>query len=301
MRYYSYRIFGRPGGGWGGLPAMGLVTKRLLILNVVVFLLHALLFPASPGDPVLRWFALSSWGLGRGMLWQLVTYMFLHGGVWHLVANMLGLFFFGRELEERLGPRRFLYLYFGGGILGAVGWLLLGGLGLYSLQYPMIGASGAVFAVLGAYAALYPYRQVTLLLFFVIPVSMTARTMVLLFGGFSLLMLGDGTRIAHAAHLAGGLAGYVYGLRLAGAGGRRGATGNIFAGLRARWHWREMLARLRRSRLRVSRTPEMDGPVDWDRIDRILLKIKAHGFGGLDAAERAELERASRSAEQQRR
>jgi len=286
------------GGSLGGLPETGGVTKRLLIANIAIFFVYMLFFASSvQPDPVIRIFALSARGLGRGMIWQLVTYMFLHGGLLHLFGNMLGLFFFGRELEFRLGPARFLYLYVGGGILGALGWLVLGALGLYSLQRPMIGASGAVFAIVGAYAALYPHRRVTLLVFFVLPVTMTARTMALLFGGFSLLMLGDGSSIAHAAHLAGGMAGYVYGMYLAGGGAYHGHG----PGFRA-WSFggaRNWMARLRRSRLRIYRTPDQEQPVDWERVDRILIKIKAQGFGALSASERAELDRASRSAERQ--
>jgi membrane associated rhomboid family serine protease len=287
------------GFGFGMLPPMGRITQRLLIANIVIFLVHMLLFRSSSRpDPVIRVFALSLYGLRHGMLWQLVTYMFLHGGLWHLVGNMFGLFFFGRELEMHLGSRRFLLLYFGCGVLGALGWLLLGSLGLYTLDIPMIGASGAVFGIVGAYAALFPYRQVTLLLFFVIPVTMTARTMALVFGGLSLLLLGDGSSIAHAAHLGGGIAGYVYGLRLVR--GQAGYGAPPLSGIWRELRPRDWLARLRRSRFRVD-GPCTDGPVDWERVDRILVKIKTEGFGALSPEERAELERASRAAERQRR
>ena len=300
MRYYGMPPRGQ-GFGFGMMPPMGTLTKRLLIANIAIFFVQLLLFPRpSAPDPIVRMFALSLYGLRRGMVWQLVTYMFLHGHLLHLVGNMLGLFFFGRELEMRLGPKRFLYLYLGGGVLGALGWLALGALGLYSLEYPMIGASGAVFAIVGAYAALYPHRQVTLLLFFVIPVTMTARTLAIVFGVVSVAMLADGGRIAHAAHLAGGIAGYVYALYLASGGrsyerpwGRgQGRVGGI----------NDLLARWRRSRFRVSDFADRDDqPVDWERVDQILIKIKASGFGSLTSSERAELERASRSAEKDRR
>jgi hypothetical protein len=151
----------------------------------------------------------------------------------------------------------------------------------------------------GAYAAIYPYRQVTLLLFFVIPVTMTARTMALLFGGISVLMLRSGGPIAHAAHLAGGLAGYFYGLRMVG----ERAFGGNGRGFRL-WSAgdvRDWIAKIRRSRLRVMRPYEDHRPVDWARVDQILIKVKLQGFGSLTPVERDELERASRSAEQQRR
>ena len=287
---------------FGGLPPVGILTKRLLIANIAIFFVQLLLFPRpTQPDPFVRMFALSLAGLRRGMIWQLVTYMFLHGHLWHLVGNMLGLFFFGRELEAKLGPRRFLYLYFGGGILGAIGWLALGALGLYSLDFPMIGASGAVFAIVGAYAALFPYRQVTLLLFFVLPVTMTARTLAIVFGIMSLAMLSAGDRIAHAAHLAGGIAGYLYAMYLA-SGSVRFSAPSWGRAQHARGGLQDLFARWRRSRFRVSRSPDRDDrPVDWERVDQILVKIKMSGFSALTASERAELERASRSAERQSR
>jgi len=286
--------------GFGIMSPLGPLTKRLLIANIVIFFIDRLLagHPDATG-PLVSWFALSWYDLRRGMIWQLVSYMFLHGHLLHLAGNMLGLFFFGRELEMRLGPRRFLSLYFGGGILGALGWLALGALGLYSIAHPvtMIGASGAVFAIVGAYAALYPHRQVTLLLFFVIPVTMTARTLAIVFGVLSVALLSAGDQIAHAAHLAGGIAGYVYAMYLVG-GGRRYGGGHGGMGI-----LRDGLAKLRRMRFRVTDLSDDTAahPVDWERVDQILVKIKRQGFGSLTPSERAELERASRSAERKQR
>lgn len=301
MAYRPYQGFGGMGTGFGGgmpgMPTLGLVTRRLLIWNIGVFFVHMLLFPQrGPDDPVLNWFGLSRSGMQHLMIWQLVTYQFLHGNLLHLFGNMLGLFFFGRELEARFGARRFLMLYLGGGVLGGLGWLILSGpVGV------CIGASGAVFAVLGAFAALYPYRQITLLLFFVIPVTMSARTMALLFGGISLLMLRqDGSGVAHAAHLAGGIAGWIYGYRNGGPRwGRSRSHGfgwhGAMRGLRDGWaRWRRMRIHI------VQEQDDPEAPVDWERIDQILVKIRARGIGSLTASERAALDRASRAKERQR-
>ncbi len=293
MRYYGFPPRGQ---GFGMMSPVGVLTKRLLIANIAIFFIHLLLFPRPAAqDPIIGLFALSLQGLRRGMVWQLVSYMFLHGHLLHLVGNMWGLFIFGPELEMRLGSKRYLYLYFGGGILGALGWLALGAFGFYSLDRPMIGASGAVFAIVGAYAALFPSRQFTLLL---LPITMTARTLAIVFGAISIAMLAYGGRVAHAAHLAGGIAGYVYALYAGGGaryyGGSRGGTGMM----------RDWLAKLRRMRFRItdiSDTEDSDRPVDWERVDQILVKIKTQGFGSLTPSERAELERASRSAERDHR
>ncbi len=281
--------------GFGMMSPPGPLTKRILIANVVIFFVHLLLFHRSPAlDPIMRLFALSMHGLRRGMIWQLISYMFLHGHLLHLAGNMWALFIFGPELEMRLGSRRFLYLYVGGGILGALGWLALGALGLYSLHYPMIGASGAVFAIVGAYAALFPNRQFALLL---LPVTMTARTLAIVFGLISIALLADGGRVAHAAHLAGGIAGYVYAMYLRTGGWHDGGGYGVMGVLR------DVLAKLRRMRFRVTDLSDDTAahPVDWERVDQILVKIKRQGFGSLTPSERVVLERASRSAERQHR
>lgn len=275
--------------GLGGLAGgIGAVTKQLLLINIGVFIVGLLLSPHLPAgtSPLQQSFGLSRDGMAAGKIWQLLTYMFLHGSFMHILGNMLGLFFFGSELESRLGSRRFLLLYLGGGAAGGLGWLLLSATG----GDVCIGASGAVLAVIGAFAALYPTRQITLLVFYVLPVTLKARTLALLIGGISLLLLRSGAGgIAHAAHLAGGAAGYLYGLRIAGGGLPKASRSS----------WRKLFSNLqaqaRRNRFQVfPEPPAHDTPVDWHDVDRILIKVHAQGMGSLSKTERDVLDRASR-------
>ena len=142
MAYYS-----KNSGSMGGVltPAV----RFFMVATGVVFVLQwGLKLNADPRFIML--FTLNADCLNRLYLWQLITYMFLHSGFWHIVLNMLGLFFFGPETERTLGTRRFAALYLVSGIIGGLGWLLLMG----SQVGLCLGASGAIFGVLGAFAAL---------------------------------------------------------------------------------------------------------------------------------------------------
>ena len=181
-------------------------VRFLLIATGVAFLLQ-LVFNAMTHGGFIFIFGLSLWGIKHLFLWQLVTYLFLHGGFLHIICNMIGLFFFGPETERVMGTRRFLLLYFSCGIIGGIGWLLISG----SENIPCIGASGAIFGILGAFAALFPDRSITLLVFFVLPVTMKARTLAIGVGLFNLIsMIAIPGHIAYAAHITGGLVGYGY-------------------------------------------------------------------------------------------
>jgi membrane associated rhomboid family serine protease len=144
--------------------------------------------------------------------WQPVTYMFLHGGIFHILFNMLALWMFGVELERMWGSRFFLKFYFVTGIGAAVTTLLLSFMPFafadqvyYSLT---IGASGAVYGVLLAYARYFPHRPI--MLYFIFPIP--AKYFVMIIGGISLLsaMSGPGGGIAHATHLGGLVVAYLY-------------------------------------------------------------------------------------------
>lgn len=182
-------------------------VKGLLASCMVVFVVQAIL-PLSMEARLLEVFGLGVEGFMRGWWWQLLSYAFLHGSIMHILLNMLGLFFLGPELERYLGPRIFLLLFFTCIMLGGVGWLVL----TWPYAGICVGASGGVFGLIGAFAGLFPRRQLTLLVFFILPVTMPAWLLALLFGFIQLGYLLDPgeSGIAYAAHLAGGLAGFIF-------------------------------------------------------------------------------------------
>ena len=179
--------------------------KLLIAVNVAAFLV-ALVVPAvtqllglRPADLVERLY-----------LWQLVTYMFLHGGIFHILFNMLALWMFGVELERMWGSRYFTKFYFVSGTGAALTTLVvsfLPGLGDDVYYAVTIGASGAVYGVLLAYALYFPHRPIYM--YFVFPIP--AKYFVMIIGAISLLAsMGAGSGVAHTAHLGGLVAAYLY-------------------------------------------------------------------------------------------
>jgi len=214
-----------------GPPFTG-VVKRLCIVTSAAFLLTYL--PAQ----FLGWqipfllFGLTPYDVTHHLwVWQLVTYLFLHGGWMHIIFNLFALWMFGYDLERVWGPRRFLTYFFLTGI----------GAGLFSvLLQPSsytstIGNSGAVYGILLAYGMLFPDRPI--FLWFVIPVK--AKWFVLIMGAieFYLSLTQPGSGVAHVAHLGGMLFGFLY-LRAK----RGGGTGLDWRGQYAEWR----RARMRR-------------------------------------------------------
>jgi membrane associated rhomboid family serine protease len=178
-------------------------TVVLIVANVVMFLAMYL----SRGL-ILRYLALTpALVVQNRAWWQVVTYMFLHGGTWHLLFNMLALFMFGVPLERHLGSPEFLLFYFvtgtGAGLATlAVNWYT-------GMAYiPVVGASGAIFGILLAFAAYFPDTRILLFFFF----PMRAPVAVLVFAGIELAsLLGrKNVGVAHLTHLAGLLFGYLY-------------------------------------------------------------------------------------------
>jgi membrane associated rhomboid family serine protease len=262
-------------------------VRVLLIVTVAVFIVQFIVDAQTEGMFTLI-FGLSRGGLLGGKPWQLLTYVFLHGGLWHILINMLVLVIFGREMEFVLGTRRFLLLYLGGGVLAGIGWILISG----SELALCIGASGAVFGVVGAFAAMFPRRPITLLLFFVFPVTTTARTLALVVGCVAFLSLFSGDRsIAHAAHLAGGIAGYLYGKQVLHL--QRSGWAALGWGLRRY----PRLSSTYRSFFRTeadSPEPDQAEAPTKEEVDRVLDKVSTSGLSSLSARERDVLERASR-------
>jgi membrane associated rhomboid family serine protease len=133
--------------------------------------------------------------------WTLITHMFVHANMEHLFFNMLFLFFFGTELERRVGESKFLQIFIISGLVAAIGQMAVVPTGY------MMGASGALFGVMGCLAVIAP--EIKVLLFFVIPLSI--RAAVVLFAVLDFAMMGSADSIAHMAHITGLLAGLAYG------------------------------------------------------------------------------------------
>lgn len=179
--------------------------------------------------------------LKNGFYWQLVTYIFLHANGWHLFFNTFLILFFGSGVEAEVGAKRFAAIFFLGGLIGGLGWLAMLALSPHLPPLPdvagwvpgwlrtvmpkttghetlaasmCIGASGAVFSLIGAYGAMFPRRQVYVLLI-VVPLRIQARRLaiaLLMFSFFEILFIQ--AQVAYSAHIIGGLAGYAYGLWL---------------------------------------------------------------------------------------
>lgn len=168
------------------------VTIILLALNVAVFAFQYYLLPRmAPSWVDYRFtetFALSLDGLRAGHLWQLVTYQFLHGSPLHIFANSWAIFIFGRVVEARMGAWRMLVIYLLSGIAGGLVQMLGSGLwpGLFGDE-PIIGASASAYGLVAAFVTLFPSQRLLMLLFFILPISMRARTLLKLSVWFSLL------------------------------------------------------------------------------------------------------------------
>jgi membrane associated rhomboid family serine protease len=185
-------------------------VRALIIANVAVFLLTLVaarplidLFGLTPADV---------WT--RRRIWQPVTYLFLHSpsGVMHILFNMLALWMFGVELERRWGTAFFVRYYFVTGV-GAAASVLLLSLFPFSWTAPLwlgttIGASGAVYGLLMAWALLFPHREI--LFMFIFPLQ--ARVFVLIIGAIALLSAigASGGPVANLAHLGGLVVGWLY-------------------------------------------------------------------------------------------
>lgn len=177
------------------------MTFILIMINMVVF------FMSSMNRDVTTFLAMNPvLTVVQGFWWQPFTYMFVHSGISHLLFNMLGLFFFGTQVEQELGSWEFLLFYMLTGVLA--GFLSLA-IYWYSGTYMvfLLGASGAVFAVLLAFATFYPNAQIYI--FGIIP--MRAAALVTLYTFIEIFsQIRGGSNVAHMTHLAGFGFAYLY-------------------------------------------------------------------------------------------
>ena len=145
-----------------------------------------------------------SWGgVTHGFIWQFFSSPFVHGGIQHMVFNMLALAFFGVDIEQRIGRQKYIIFSVVCAVSGMVGYLLL-----VSTSMPCIGYSGVIYGILAASAVLYPDRIIRM--FWVFPMKMKWAMLVLGLMALFLTIQPGQDRIAHSAHLFGAVAGYVY-------------------------------------------------------------------------------------------
>lgn len=261
-------------GGFGF--ALTTRVKQLIIANAAVFLavwLLPFLQPwlwLAPGDLLTR-------------PWTLVTYMFVHGGLWHLLFNMLGLFFFGPPLEASWGSREFVKYYLICGLGAAAATVV------FAPGSATVGASGAVLGVMLAFALNWP--DAPIYIWGIFPIK--AKWLVGIIGLFALMSAVEGARdgVAHLAHLGGLVTGLVY-LKLDWRGGQ------ALEGLKKK---------VSRPRITVVEGGRPKGPPPkpgrrrpeeeerlLDEVDRVLDKISQHGMASLSSEERTLLDDVSR-------
>jgi membrane associated rhomboid family serine protease len=193
------------------LPRVSL-TVALIIVNAIIFVFELLVSGHSHGLYVEnQYFALSKEGLEKGFVWQLFTFQFMHAGLWHLVFNCWAIYVFGRAVEEILGWKKFLILFLSSGVVGGICLVLVALLWPDLFGGPVVGASAGGFGLVAAFAVLFPERELTLLLFFIIPIRLSAKMLLI----FSAVLAVAGIvfpvdNVANAAHLGGMLTGLVF-------------------------------------------------------------------------------------------
>ncbi len=213
---YDSRNYYRPM-GFGGFTLFPPVIKKLLIINIAVFFIQVIFenlsFGGYPGWYVMnRYFALNpltgidqAGNLYNFQVWQLLTYQFMHGGFSHIFFNMLMLWMFGMEIENIMGSKKFLFFYLFSGIGAGVFNVLLAPV-LGGALAPTIGASGAVFGVMLAFAMYFPNRPIYL--YFLIPVR--AKYLIGFLVIVEFMSVGSPSLVAHLAHIGGVLSALIF-------------------------------------------------------------------------------------------
>jgi membrane associated rhomboid family serine protease len=256
-------------------------VKRLLVANTVAFFLTWVIGQ----ETVFRWFAFAPSDI-LTRPWGVVTYMFLHGGFWHLFLNMLVLFFFGPHLENRWGSRDFIIYYMVCGLGGAA-------LSFLFVPYWIVGASAAMYGLMLAFAMNWPNAPIYI--WGIFPVKAKWLVGFLFLVSFMSAVGGTGDGVAHFAHLGGIVAGFLY------------LKSDWRPGNGARHPGKSRGVRIRRMAIvpreeKPTQPPAPGGQAKtWseeekvlDEVDRILDKISARGMGSLTPREKKVLDEVSR-------
>ncbi len=263
------------------------LTWWLIVTNVTIFVLWQFrTLSPTLGAVLSQQFTVSTIGIVEHFrVHTLLTHAFSHMDPWHLLFNMLFVWWFGRELEDLYGVWDYAALYLGSAVVAGIGHVLLKS-AIGAPQVPALGASGAVMGVVVVYAFLYPNRQIYI--WGILP--LTIKWAAILYVAMDLMgVVGGGSGVAHAAHLGGALTGllfYRFDLRPFGPAGPRG-----------RWPFRRSAPRAPRRTQAEVEPPRLEPPPDpavSARVDALLDKISREGLPSLTEEERSFLHEASR-------
>jgi Uncharacterized membrane protein (homolog of Drosophila rhomboid) len=252
-------------------PPQRIVLLSLIGLNAATFIAQLVL--TSWNQPfVLEYLGLSDRGINDAYAWQFFTAPLLHNNIWHFAADMLVLYFIGRDVEAIIGQRQFLFLYLFGAFSGELGHLFL-----MPSDCVLFGASGGVAAIFIAYATILPELEMTTLLLFMVPVRLKMRRLaqIALVGAVALLLYDRSGAVGHSAFVGGAIAGWFYAHLLG-----FGRTSLLQRVLRQR--------RLEATRLQSMRADQFVA----EEIDPLLEKISQRGLASLSRRERRLLEQA---------
>ncbi len=265
--YHGQRSSYDDGGSSFGLPKPTRYVKYLLIINVAVFIIDNVIFRESGLGDRFALTKIASWSvfLEAG---RLITYQFLHGDLWHIAMNMLGLYFFGTPLESFWGGKKFLFFYFFCGVAGGILFLLLAA---HASGFPvLIGASGAVLGLLAACAVLFPHMTIILFVF-PVPIRFAAILLVGLYGLNTLVT----QNLSDACHLGGMVAGFLF--------------------IKARPLWQNIAYQRDKLRRQALLKQEM---ADQQTVDQILEKVHQQGLQSLTWREKRTLKAITRRQKQ---
>lgn len=263
----GFRTFGGFNRGSSRIVPPGI--KVLLIANGIVFLFQMVWGPGMASILGLR--PVDVWT--RGFIWQLGTYMFLHGGLFHILFNLFALWMFGRNLENVWGTRAFIKYF----LITGIGAGVITTITPFNFHNVIIGASGAVLAVLFAYARTWPNNPIYIYFLFPVPAKYFVAFMILI----DLLAVAgrpQAGNVAHITHLGGVLIGWLY---------LRKSEGRLFSW--PTW-WKRRRQIKRKTHLTRKREQDMDFMVE---VDRVLDRINEVGYDGLTDKEKEILSRAS--------
>ena len=262
------------------------ITKRLILINAAVYVLDLFLRNFTGSDILVRYFGLSFGSLEHFKFWSLISYSFLHAGILHLGVNMLVLYLAGSQLEERIGGRKTLIIYLASVLGGALFFMAAS---VLTQKGFLVGASAGVIGVLSAFLLLMENRVMRFLFFFVIPLNLRPRPILIfmlcieLFGFlfFEIAPHSGGSGVGYSAHLGGMAAGVLCILIMEGK----------FANFSLpKFGRRKVKRKLEPADSHAFRVDILDESALRAEVNRILDKINQSGFSSLSDGEKRTLQ-----------